>query len=380
MISSCFSFRDCPGPDFCYEPTIPEVPTEDNCFDALVATAEENAQMRYEAYLDETREDFLDRYLTHCFENVTETFNMTYDEKEYHYTLYYYDQAGNLTKTVPPEGVDILTGTDLANVQDYRDGTSGTPQYPSHRLITDYRYNTLNQPVQQHTPDGGKTRFWYDMLGRLVLSQNAKQEPDDLYSYTVYDPLGRIIEVGQLYRTSAPAASDLSGIGAYLTYVYFGSTRTEVTKTYYDNRPYATSGIIAQDNLRNRVATITYQDTDEMHTTDAGDYYYRVLIDATYDNAIHYSYDIHGNVKLMQYDVPMLADVGQRFKQTQYEYDLASGKVNKVSYQSGEADQFFHRYFYDADNRVTQAQTSSDGHFWDNERIMPTPFTAGQKA
>ncbi|MBN8785275.1 MAG: hypothetical protein J0G98_19605 [Terrimonas ferruginea] len=34
-----------------------------------------------------------------------ETFTASYLPKEYHYTLYYYDQAGNLVKTVPPAGV-----------------------------------------------------------------------------------------------------------------------------------------------------------------------------------------------------------------------------------------------------------------------------------
>lgn len=33
---------------------------------------------------------------------------MNYNLHEYHYTLYYYDQAGNLIKTVPPEGVNPL--------------------------------------------------------------------------------------------------------------------------------------------------------------------------------------------------------------------------------------------------------------------------------
>jgi hypothetical protein len=34
-----------------------------------------------------------------------ETFYATYQLSEYHYTLYYYDQAGNLVKTLPPDGV-----------------------------------------------------------------------------------------------------------------------------------------------------------------------------------------------------------------------------------------------------------------------------------
>jgi len=50
-----------------------------------------------------------------------------------------------------------------------------------------------------------------------------------------------------------------------------------------------------------------------------------------------------------------------------YDYDLVSGKVNKVSYQYGKGDQFFYRYLYDAENRVTNAQTSRDGLTWIND-------------
>ena len=35
----------------------------------------------------------------------SEQFYVKYIPKEYHYTLYYYDQAGNLVKTLPPAAV-----------------------------------------------------------------------------------------------------------------------------------------------------------------------------------------------------------------------------------------------------------------------------------
>ena len=48
-------------------------------------------------------------------------------------------------------------------------------------------------------------------------------------------------------------------------------------------------------------------------------------------------------------------------------HDLISGNVNKVSYQPGEPDQFYHKYEYDADNRITNVYTSLDGLIWDND-------------
>jgi YD repeat-containing protein len=56
-----------------------------------------------------------------------------------------------------------------------------------------------------------------------------------------------------------------------------------------------------------------------------------------------------------------------RFKRIDYEYDLISGNVNEVKYQEGYVDQFFHKYEYDADNRITNVKTSKDNVFWDQD-------------
>ncbi|MFN0081275.1 MAG: hypothetical protein ACKVOM_02060, partial [Ferruginibacter sp.] len=56
-----------------------------------------------------------------------------------------------------------------------------------------------------------------------------------------------------------------------------------------------------------------------------------------------------------------------RFKKIAYNYDLISGKVNKVSYQPGYADEFYHRYAYDAENRITMAETSHDDILWERD-------------
>jgi RHS repeat-associated protein len=50
----------------------------------------------------------------------------------------------------------------------------------------------------------------------------------------------------------------------------------------------------------------------------------------------------------------------QRYKRIDYDFDLISGKVNKVIYQPDAPDMFIHRYNYDADNRITRVETSTD--------------------
>jgi RHS repeat-associated protein len=83
----------------------------------------------------------------------------------------------------------------------------------------------------------------------------------------------------------------------------------------------------------------------------------------------YYSYDILGNVDTLvqDYNIGSMGVNGNRFKKIVYDFDLFSGKVNQVTYQPGYADAFYHSYLYDAENRVTNVQSSTDGVNWDND-------------
>jgi RHS repeat-associated protein len=334
--------------------------------DTSVAFAEQNTKTRYRQYIDSISYAFLDAYYSFCTSSPTETFTGTYANNEYHYTLYYYDRAGNLVKTVPPEGVNPLTNAQLPAVKAYRDAITNNdpnppaPVLPAHTLATEYHYTSFNQIKYQNTPDGGSSNFWYDALGRLAASQNAKQAvpeyiiggpPDPLkrYSYTVYDGLGRITEVCETHSLTNPTDAEIND---QLWPGNFGSYNHQITKTYYDNE---IPGIgLGQQNLRSWVASITY--THNKLATD-------------YDYGSHYSYDIHGNVdKLVQEDKSLAGVPGNAdMKTIEYEYDLISGNVNLVKYQEGYTDQFYHKYFYDEDNRLKWVRTSTDGIIWDED-------------
>ena len=86
--------------------------------------------------------------------------------------------------------------------------------------------------------------------------------------------------------------------------------------------------------------------------------------DSRYQTATHYVYDITGNVRTLWQEVAALAELDPTtagLKRIDYNYDLVSGKVNQVTYQKDKGDQFLYRYQYDAENRLTQATTSTDG-------------------
>jgi YD repeat-containing protein len=275
-----------------------------------------------------------------------------------------YDQAGNLVKTVPPAGVNnkhsdaIFLQQVAAARLNVKNGQAEALNkvVPTHTLITDYRYNTLNQVAAQQTPDAGKTTFWYDLLGRLAVSQNSQQALEKKYSYTLYDALGRIIEVGQKPQTELPPTKTPDLLQKWLA---GGGLKEQITRTSYDLSYYdgknTLKGFLEQRNLRNRVSySMVFDkepDPDVLGTHSAGTFY---------------SYDIHGNVDtlLQDFNEGVMKATGNRFKKIAYDYDLISGKVNKVSYQADWEDEFYHKYFYDAENRLTDVLVSRDSKNW----------------
>ncbi|WEK37957.1 MAG: hypothetical protein P0Y53_10640 [Candidatus Pseudobacter hemicellulosilyticus] len=349
-----------------------------NCSDSSFFI-ESKAQTYYSLYQDSLKGHFDSAYRSHCMQAYRfERFTVRHKVSEYHYTLYYYDQAGNLVKTVSPAGVQAnydslwLDSVDVAR-------NNGGFKVPKHGLHTNYRYNTLNQVVAQHSPDGGLSEFWYDRLGRLSVSQNARQkaasatETGRQYSYTKYDIIGRITEVGQVKNIAGnPVVTDALTRSQGQLNTWFAALNTQreqITETVYD-LPYAgfvgapePKTVIGQRNLRNRVSYMRY--TDGANTS-------------AYNAATFYTYDIHGNVDTLLQDYGcgncgnaavynIMNRNGNQTKKVIYDYDLISGKVNMVQYQKGWNDQYFHRYIYDAENRLTLVETSQDSMQWQKQ-------------
>ncbi len=346
----------------CNKPILPEVAEDTPCEDFLDRVAESNAAYRYEQQILDLREQFTNQYLAKCM-SAYDYFRMEHQLDEYHYTLYYYDQGDNLIKTVPPKGVMLLNAASVDSVVKHREGVSGygTRIKPNHNYITNYKYNTLNQLVEQTTPDAGTSMFWYDKLGRIVLSQNAQQATylnrgRRKYSYTMYDRLGRIIEAGELQTTATVTPENTASESWVATNIDASSEKTQITRTYYDVTPAWQAALaipgFSPANLRNRVvATCFYETYMEAYDNTTAQ---------TYNHATHYAYDVLGNVHHLVQDIPQLEAMAQRYKHIRYMYDLASGNVNLVAYQAGHIDQLFHYYKYDADNRITNVYTATN--------------------
>jgi len=341
------------------QPSADSILTED-CMDDFIQMAFSNAQHNYDLYLDSLKGAFVDQYTSHCLNSFNEDFYVDGPFSEYHYTLYYYDQAGNLAQTIPPNGVVPFSDSDtLEDIAEFRSNPYGSslPIYRVSPYATHYNYNTLNKPVGQHTPDADSAHFWYDRLGRLIFSRNAQQRIDAVMSmsYTVYDDLGRIAEVGKMDTLPFLGITDDWARDTLMVNYYLeNSHHTEITHTYYDAPAFSPSSGFEQENLRNRVASITWENNNDHDSL-------------TFDFATHYTYDITGNVRTILQETPQLAVIGQNLKRIDYDYDLVSGKVNYVYYQKDSIDQFIHHYEYDDDNRITHVYTSRDNMLWDED-------------
>jgi hypothetical protein len=361
----------------CNKPLVrPVIVTGDACVEQEMQTAAQNAMLRYNDYLVAQSRYFDSMYSNRCF-NAKDTFKIKYKNRQYHYTLYYYDRAGNLCKTVPPEGVDIdntsmsaahrqiLADYRIANAPLHRADHNQTRVYTYHDLVTNYRYNSLNQLLWENTPDAGAKQMWYDVLGRVVVSQNEKQDNNgNKHSYTQYDNLGRISEAGEVTPVSTglnmthEMAATPASLLSFLDVSSNPSYKQQVVRSFYDvaaNTTRLAGGFVGgQNNLRNRIASMTFElENDEDATT--------------YDQASNYSYDIYGNVTELVQDVKALDNMNCHLFNIQYDFELLTGLVNQVSYQDGGLDQMHHRYYYDLDNRLTSVQTSRDKYNWETD-------------
>lgn len=363
--TTCFETTLCAcgdgGQTLCNDPY--PTPNDPLCYKSTLLEMEINAMDMYQEELEVLYAEFVANFEAKCLAALdTETFTVTGDYQMYQFTLFYYDQAGNLTQTIAPEGVDYTNpsnnqaiNTARNNVAGHNDGTvSGF--FPDHEFVTAYHYNSYGQLTATTNPDQeGNTNYFYDRYGRIVASQNPHQALVHKYSYTLYDEQGRPWQVGQIFQPATLSESILKADDLGVSFEnWLGNERTEVTITIYDE---ALSTAIAnqftngQTNLRLRVASILY--FDEFHPINTD-------IQTDYTTATHYSYDLHGNVVETIQDVPMMAPVAQDKKKTEYEFELISGNMKAVHYQKEEVDGYSHFYHYDELNRLREVETTTD--------------------
>ena len=288
-----------------------------------------------------------------------------------------------INPTVSPSGYLTSTGWSSRDVTNSNDVLGATNMHlytidfatPTSGIFGGtYLSGSYSKPYVRKIFDANSrysSRFFYDKLGRLVVSQNARQYngAERKFSYTLYDALGRVIEAGEKNENTGVSPRFANVFGTSVSNFFNPSViddvqlaawinapgeRREVTKSYYDhNHILGLSSEFDTDysTQNKRIVHVTYEELYDGN-------------DQTYDHATHYRYDIHGNVKTLVQDNRKMAGsfpsiASQRFKRMDYAYDLVSGNVHRMSVQNGQPDQWHHAFVYDADNRLTTVYTST---------------------
>lgn len=300
--------------------------------------------------------DALDGLADHCEHQTTDQLDAQFEQSLHHYTLYYYDVKDQLVRTVPPAGVDFInnnTGSDLNDLLAFRQGTGPQPSklIPDHHQVTQYDYNALGQMVKTKTPDKGIGTSLYTEDGLVRFSQDAKQAAaaTPTYSYTLYNDLKRVIEVGEMSCATTLTQADVDALN--LDQLPTSSTKDEHVKTFYSVQHKITSNPIAYYGLSNKQQRYLRNNVSYTESHQNG------MIVTT-----SYSYDVHGNVEWIRQDIPGL---GENY--IAYDYDLLTKAVRQVRYNEYSEDRFFHKYTYDEQKRLKETYTSRDGIIWDKD-------------
>ncbi|SEM14106.1 RHS repeat-associated core domain-containing protein [Chitinophaga rupis] len=369
-LGTCCTFNKANA--FCCMPVMTGLPTvtEPDCIQIQQIQEDNNEEIINNQLKQHFADSLRTQYILHCL-HAFEKFTVAYDEQLYHYTLFYYDLAGNLVKTVPPKGVQPLTDDETKQTAIFRNTHTGDSIFTRHTMITLAAFNTTNNVIAQSTPDAGTSRYCYDEADRVIYKQNANQSFNAAMrraSFIHYDSIGRVIQTGEIpisyfklpaYLSNKDFNDELDASDKY---------KTDIFTTFYDRMPAAINGgydfnlnTLNQQNLRNRVSATLF---------------HRSFMDNTpYTHAFYYNYDIEGNIHTVIQDSRFLENYAvrlglcdylsfNRFKTISYDYDLISKKVNRTWYQPNQSDQLIHIYEYDADNRLVNVKTTT--RIWEN--------------
>ncbi|MEM9326578.1 MAG: fibronectin type III domain-containing protein [Bacteroidota bacterium] len=324
--------------------------------------------------------------------------SVSYDLTYYNPAFHFYDELGRLKVSVAPNGVEVILNASDADIN-----AAFVTDIP---FATYYEYDTQGRLKETREYEAGTTRYMYRRDGQIRFSQNSLQRTKGYFSYTTYDRSGRPVESGQ-YTGGGQFAFESEELEGELEKIHGEDFLHEVmgredwVRTTYDiDDP--NEGATATESLNLELSSplpagypviqaqgsvtllpgFSYEATSEstnltIRTSDEPGIYpapefpfeqYFTAGAVSYTENEHsktwYSYDDQGRVVDMWVWYKALF---ARPKHVGYQYDFG-GNVQKVSYQEGEDDAFFHTYVYDADRRLHRAYASTDEDAVDDRR------------
>ncbi|WP_143164824.1 Ig-like domain-containing protein [Chryseolinea serpens] len=271
--------------------------------------------------------------------NATTVIKLTYTNYYQDVAYQFFDDVGRLVESVTPNGVLLWDN------------------YPAVDK-TSFYYDFQGRIISRTSQDAGKSVFKYRKDGKIRFSQNAQQFKNEQdaesnsnslgkFSYTTYDESLRPIESGE-YEGNDIKFSELDSHLEEIKHPAFDlNKKKDWILTFYDQSPDGTlAGLCVNAGLPE-----LYK---QQHFT-------RRAVASTKNANMQtwYSYDERGNV---EWTVQKPDKLNMVFV-AKYEYSV-TGNVLKIANLAftkklGLASQFYHRYEYDADLRLSKVFTST---------------------
>ncbi len=114
-------------------------------------------------------------------------------------TTYVYDELERLAYVIPPKLYE--------NKVQGQAGAVILKEVDDAELLFAYHYDKEGRLTEKLVPGGGWSQIVYNQAGLPVLMQNARQGETGLWSFTKYDPLGRVVLSGELNQGSKTRAT-----------------------------------------------------------------------------------------------------------------------------------------------------------------------------
>lgn len=291
-------------------------------------------------------------------------------------TRYTYDAAGNLTQVSAPEGASTQIKVDqrglpvsitsaehnettldynaygnLTRVENKAVGQSKTLDYDAASRLTTvsdamgntsrYRYNNVDQVLEQINAVGQSTKFAYDANDNLTDVTNAKGGVTSM-SYDNVTDLLQSISFGE-----ATKRFDYNKEGSLKTFTKPDGSQRHYT---YDNLGRVTNDGVNQYKYDEytRLTTVEQDDKKLSFTYDGFNRITAVTYNDFANNNVRYSYDDNGNVTALTYPDG---------KTVRYEYD----GLNRLTAMTDWKGQTI-RYTYDRDSRLTRTDYPNGMH------------------
>ena len=148
-------------------------------------TKDENWSVTQPNIKDHTTEEFKDK-------NGRVILKRTYNNGQLHNTYYTYDDFGNLTFVISPEGSESIV-----------DGSDTIDTATLDKFCYQYIYDQRNRLIEKKIPGKGWEYIIYDVLDRPILTQDANLKTQNQWLFTKYDAHNRVVYTG-MHRLPKP--------------------------------------------------------------------------------------------------------------------------------------------------------------------------------